>query len=412
MPSENLLSLLREGVHAWNSVRNAAKERFRSSHSSSGEADQLLLRPDLTGANLSGLDLGEVDLSDAILDGANIENAYLSGADLTRARLQGVKLYKTYINKAVLYQADLRFADLSLCNFMTTDLRKTQLQHANLFKANLGGAELYRANLTEVSAIQADFLSATMYETALHNAQLTGANLTSTNLSRADLSGADLRYAIVVDAEVSEADFSGCSIYGLSAWNIRGIPRNQSNLLLTTRDDPIITVDDLQIAQFIHLLLNNQNVRSVIDSITSKVVLILGRFTSERKDVLDAIRTELRRLNFTPIIFDFDKPLSKDLTGTVDILARMARFIVADVSDPSSIPHELATVVPHLRTTPIQLIKLQGSATYSMLEDFYGPRGYPWVLKPHMYQTSAGLIQQLAEVIAEADNMASGFRRG
>ena len=44
-------------------------------------------------------------------------------------------------------------------------------------------------------------------------------------------------------------------------------------------------VDDLEVAQFIYLLLNNQNVRQVIDTITSKIVLILGRFTPERKAV-------------------------------------------------------------------------------------------------------------------------------
>jgi hypothetical protein len=45
-------------------------------------------------------------------------------------------------------------------------------------------------------------------------------------------------------------------------------------------------------AQFIHLLLHNEKLQRVIDTITSKVVLILGRFSVlERKQVLDALRT-------------------------------------------------------------------------------------------------------------------------
>ena len=47
----------------------------------------------------------------------------------------------------------------------------------------------------------------------------------------------------------------------------------------------------------------------------------------------------------------------------------MARFIVADLTDPSSIPHELATIVPFLRTTPVVLLRLEGSEGYSMVED-------------------------------------------
>jgi hypothetical protein len=71
----------------------------------------------------------------------------------------------------------------------------------------------------------------------------------------------------------------------------------QSDLIITDWFDPIIVVDNIEIAQFLYLLLNNQNIRHVIDTITSKVVLILGRFTPERKAILDAIRDELRKRN-------------------------------------------------------------------------------------------------------------------
>jgi hypothetical protein len=45
---------------------------------------------------------------------------------------------------------------------------------------------------------------------------------------------------------------------------------------------PEITVDNIEVAQFIYLLLHNQKIRDVIDTITSKVVLILGRFSEKR----------------------------------------------------------------------------------------------------------------------------------
>jgi hypothetical protein len=87
----------------------------------------------------------------------------------------------------------------------------------------------------------------------------------------------------------------------------------------------------------------------------------------------------------------------------------MARFIIADLTDPGSIPHELATIVPHLRTTPIQLIKLEGAAGYSMINDYIG--SYRWLLGPHIYSDSASLIDNLAEVIRPANEMAEGFRK-
>jgi hypothetical protein len=61
------------------------------------------------------------------------------------------------------------------------------------------------------------------------------------------------------------------------------------------------------------LLVNNQEIRRVIDTVTAKAVLILGRFIDERKQILDAIRDRLAEKDYVPIIFDFDKPSSRDL---------------------------------------------------------------------------------------------------
>jgi len=57
----------------------------------------------------------------------------------------------------------------------------------------------------------------------------------------------------------------------------------QSNLVITPDEESKIEVNNLEVAQFIHLLLNNAKIRDVIDTITSKVVLIVGRFTPQRK---------------------------------------------------------------------------------------------------------------------------------
>lgn len=65
-------------------------------------------------------------------------------------------------------------------------------------------------------------------------------------------------------------------------------------LILASGQEPEITTDDIEVAQFLYLLIHNEKLRKVIDTITSKVVLILGRFTPERKAVLDALRDEVR----------------------------------------------------------------------------------------------------------------------
>jgi len=63
-------------------------------------------------------------------------------------------------------------------------------------------------------------------------------------------------------------------------WNVDLTQAKQQNLRITRTNEGTITVDDLKIAQFIHTILNNENVRNVIDTLTTKLVLILGRFTT------------------------------------------------------------------------------------------------------------------------------------
>ena len=156
-------------------------------------------------------------------------------------------------------------------------------------------------------------------------------------------------------------------------------------------------------------MLNNKKIRNVINTITSKAVLILGRYTDKRKAVLNAIREELRKRNYLPIVFDFELPARQNLTETVTLLARMARFIIADLTDPSSIPQELQAIIPTVRV-PIQPLLLEGSSLYSMFKDF-DPRDYHWVLPVYRYKEPEQLLAKLADVIAPAEGKADALEK-
>jgi hypothetical protein len=253
-----------------------------------------------------------------------------------------------------------------------------------------------------------DFSTADLFGRDLSGASLREADLFGVNLSEANLREADLTEARLIRTNLTGADLTGCRVYGISAWDLNLDGAKQENLIITPLGEPKITVDNLEVAQFIHLLLNNERIRHVIDTITSKVVLILGRFTEERKVVLDALREELRRRDYTPVLFDFNKPASKDLTGTVQTLANMARFIIADLTDPKSVPHELAMVVPGTMV-PVQLILLEGKHEYAMLVDL--KRRYHWVLEPYRYASPERLIADLTKgVIVPAEAKALELR--
>jgi hypothetical protein len=183
----------------------------------------------------------------------------------------------------------------------------------------------------------------------------------------------------------------------------------KADLIITPSDRATITVDNVEVAQFVYLLLNNQRIRHVIDTITSKIVLILGRFTEERKVVLDTLRDELRLRDYLPVLFDFDKPASRDLTETIQTLAGMARFVIADLTDAKSLPQELMAIVPSLPSVPVQPLLLAGASEYAMFEHF---RRYSWVLPEYCYEHTDDLLAALADrVIAPAETKAAELQR-
>jgi hypothetical protein len=202
----------------------------------------------------------------------------------------------------------------------------------------------------------------------------------------------------LLDADLSNADLTGSLVFGTSAWKLKLDRTKQRDLVITEFGEDEVTVDNIEVAQFIYLLLNNQKIRNVIDTITSKVVLILGRFTTERKAVLDALRDELRKRDYVPILFDFDKPTSQNMDETITLLARMARFVIADISDAKSVLQELRAIVPDLPSVPVQPVIIASQDEPGMF-DFY--RRFPWFLPVHRYETPAQLLTELSGRVIE-----------
>jgi Pentapeptide repeats (8 copies) len=307
------------------------------------------------------------------------------------SNLSGLNFSGANLRKWCFSKRRLRLVDFSGANLSEVDLSEAILSGADLRKADLSGANFFKADLSE----------ANLSEAILIGANLSGAILVGASLSGAILVGASLSGAMLVNTDLTAADLTGCHVYGVSAWGLKLDGAKQNNLVITPWDEPEITADNIEVAQFIYLLLHNQKIRDVIDTITSKVALILGRFTAERKAVLDALRDELRGRNYLPVLFDFEKPRNSSTLETVMLLARMARFVIADISDAKSVMQELAAIVPTSPSLPVQPIIIATQEEPGMFDFF---RNFPWFLKVHRYDTPEQLLADLNErVIAPAE---------
>ena len=303
-----------------------------------------------------------------------------------------------------LRRAELQGSNLSYKNLNGLDLREVRFAWSDLRYTQFVGADFRGVLINDARAPYADFSDA-----QLNDAYLWGSDFRETIFCNADLTGADLRNTQLARANFAGAKLIGCKVYGISAWELELEGAEQTDLIITPADEPTVTVENLEVAQFIFLLLNNKRIRDVLDTITRKAVLILGRFTPERKAVLDAIREELHRNDYVPILFDFDKPGTRNVRETVRTLAHLSRFIVADVTEPKSIPLELETIVPQLRV-PVQPLLLKGYDEFSMFADLR--EAYHWVLATHQYMDISDLLASLSDkVIAPAEQKAKELEK-
>ena len=227
------------------------------------------------------------------------------------------------------------------------------------------------------------------------------ANLREANLSEADLSGANLQGSNLLLTNLMGADLTDCRVYGVSAWDIKLNERTkQESLVITPLRQSSVTTDDLEMAQFVYLLLHNEKIRRVIDTVGKKGVLLLGRFTEGRIAVLERLRDELRSRGYLPIVFNFDKPETKDFAETaLRLLAGLSKFVIADITNPKSAPLELQATVPEIMV-PFRPIIEEGEKPFAMLQDLWS-KHRDWVFEPIYYSSVDALIASLDEKIIQ-----------
>jgi len=163
-------------------------------------------------------------------------------------------------------------------------------------------------------------------------------------------------------------------------------------------------VDDLEVAQFIYLLLNREKIRNVIDTVTRRGVLILGRFGDGGLDILQAVAAWLRTPEnggYLPLLFDFPRPQSKTYTDTVRTMVGLARFVIVELSGPS-VPQEITATVD-LYEIPFVPILEKKRKDWSMFRDFLVKER---VLETVRFTDQDHLLELLPkEVIAPAERL-------
>jgi hypothetical protein len=353
-------SLKKGGVASWNRKKRSLEDHNEMGPKNNGFAD----------ADFSGLDLKGIDLSGFFLGGCNFR-----GCDLTKA-----------------------------------DLRDVQMWQADFEKATLTGAKFSRSDLRYSSFFQAD----------LQDAWFDESNLALTNFERAKLTGVDFSFANLSGSNLKYADISGSIITGVSTWNIEiNEATIQNDLIIEPWYDPLektsddthsaIVIDtfktnDIETGQLLYLLTSkndegkSEKLKTVLDSLTDKIVLILGRFADDRIKILEKIRSQLAEWGYVPVIFDFPEPKNRDLIETVAILAGLSRFVIADLTNPSSTPLE-ALLIISAYCVPFAPIIEGKNQVFPLFESL--KKKYDWVLDLWHYKNKKQLVIGLRKQVVD-----------
>jgi uncharacterized protein YjbI with pentapeptide repeats len=403
------LDIFRQGVSAWN-VWRVKHPTVLPDLSYANLMGANLIRADLTNVNFRGADLMRANLRRADLQGANLRGAQLRKANLTLADLRGANLSEANLTLADFRDADLSEANLGGADLREADLRKVQFKGARLVKAHLKDADLREASLSFTDLSHANLHAANLWKadlsfTNLSYANLREANLSLTNLnaanfSVADLSSANLSYAnlskaILIETNLTEAVLNGCSIQDMALCQVKLAGTKQENLVFRSGDAVTITLDNLKVAQFLALLLDNQDIREVIGTVARKAVLVLGHFSPERKAFLDALRDALRQQDYLPIVFEFEAPISAVSLETLKILADLTRFILVEVTEAADLFPTVQAILPHEEIS-IQPLFYGEALPSGISVDF---QQYPQILPIHFYKDRDSLALSLQEMI-------------
>jgi uncharacterized protein YjbI with pentapeptide repeats len=334
--NRNHVEILKQGIPAWNAWREAYPE----------------IVPDLSGMLLPQLQAREINLTRT-----NLSRTVLYQADLARSMFMGANLQKTILIEACLDQ----------CFFCGTRLVQTSFNSASLKKAN--------------------FMRAVLTDSDLSHTKLSG-----TDFRMAHLEQVNLEFAMLDGVNFANACLENCLLYGMKGGMFEARGFRTKNLIVTNHADPTVVMDDFAAAVVISSRLQADCVLQT--KAERQLVIILGNFQNERRELLNALRRELKLRSLIPVVFHFDKPVSRTFLDVTRQIAAQTRYIIADLTSPHLIAVDFEASLPYFKL-PVQLIGVDSSA----IRDADYLLQYPWILKPYFYRDIAAAGESVTEKI-------------
>lgn len=239
----------------------------------------------------------------------------------------------------------------------------------NFSGMNLSGVSIISAFAEGLDLRDSVFDGAHFEEGDFSRANFGGATFRNTKFNKTMLTGAHFDGAVFVNCNLNRVNLVGASfhvkeitetvVYGIAAWDLKTSDDMKQSKLVIERTYELhsdlihkgkvpMTVDNIELAQFIYFLNNHKKIRDTLNILNDKGVLLLGRFKDGGLERLYYMREWFQGKGYIPMIFDFARPDNLSLTETVVTMAGLSKFVVVDLSG-SSVPAELQAILSQIK---------------------------------------------------------------
>jgi len=313
-----------------------------------------------------------------------------------------IKRSKTTILKnrdfSLLNKKTLAGYDFSTVHFYSCTFPKEMV----FFNCSFKNAHFVNCKFLEYSRFtESDFRSAEFKNVSFIDVNMIETVLSNCHFTKCKFVGVDFRLASLIESKFFSCTIEDCDIYGANVWDIDMDKKTiQKDLRIPFRGlnlKETISIDDLQLGNVIYLLLDNSNYKRWIDQSKSKSVLILGRFGSNLKTNISALKAKIRDSGLTPIVFDFEVPTSLDLIEAIVLLSFLSKFIIVDLTKARSVPAELQAILSTLMIPVVPIIQ-KASKPYST---FSVTSKFKWVLPMVVYDEFQEIIKAFEKAILQ-----------
>ncbi len=258
----------------------------------------------------------------------------------------------------------------------SVDFSGIQMNNVSIFNAFAEGLNVQNATITGCHFEEGDFSRANFSNTIFINTKFNKTILTDASFNGATFINCNLNRANLANADFSLKEIRETVVYGISAWDLKTTPEMKQSKLVIEKSYELYSdiiasgripmmVDDIEMAQFVYYLSSHKKMRNMINILNSKGVLLLGQFRDGGLERLYKLMDWLKERNYTPMLFDFDRPENLDYTETVITMAGLSKFILADLSG-GSVPQELHATLTNFEKP---VIAYSNQPAYSMFKD-------------------------------------------